>query len=206
MHPNPAFRETAPDANAAFARARGFGILSVNGADGPARSPCAVPAFGRFRDGRPASRPLQPHCPRRSAGTGADCRLRSPTATSRPTGTASSIRCRPGITFAVHLRGTLARLPDEALRDHADALSARFEADLGPKPPWRSSKMADGVMERMMRMIVPFRLTLTGIDGTWKLNQNKPAAAREAAAGALAATAGEAPAATLAGLMRAVHP
>lgn len=26
----------------------------------------------------------------------------------------------------------------------------------------------------MMRQIVPDRLTVTGIDGTWKLNQNKP--------------------------------
>ena len=35
MHPNPAFRKTAADRNLAFARARGFGVLSVNGPDGP---------------------------------------------------------------------------------------------------------------------------------------------------------------------------
>jgi len=35
MHPNPAFRQRPADRNLAFAQARGFGILSVNGPDGP---------------------------------------------------------------------------------------------------------------------------------------------------------------------------
>jgi transcriptional regulator len=35
---------------------------------------------------------------------------------------------------------------------------------------------------RMMRMIVPVRMQVTGVDGTWKLSQNKPKAARTAAA------------------------
>jgi transcriptional regulator len=90
----------------------------------------------------------------------------------------------------------------DTLRDHADALSARFEAGLLPKTPWESQKMTDGVMDRMMRMILPFRLTLTGIDGTWKLNQNKPAGARHAAADALAARGGEPDTTALARLMR----
>ena len=35
MHPNPAFRQDPREKNLAFARARGFGILSVNGPEGP---------------------------------------------------------------------------------------------------------------------------------------------------------------------------
>ena len=35
MHPNAAFRQEPYDRNLAFARARGFGILSMNGPDGP---------------------------------------------------------------------------------------------------------------------------------------------------------------------------
>ncbi len=35
MHPNPVFRQTPTMQSLAFVRARGFGILSVNGADGP---------------------------------------------------------------------------------------------------------------------------------------------------------------------------
>ena len=34
----------------------------------------------------------------------------------------------------------------------------------------------------MMRQILPFRLHIDTVDGTWKLNQNKDAAARLAAA------------------------
>ena len=103
---------------------------------------------------------------------------------------------------AVHLRGVLQALPPETLRDHADALSARFEAELAPKKPWVSTKMSDGTMDRMMRMILPFRLVIDTIEGTWKLNQNKPAEARLAAATALEARRGEPAATTLARLMR----
>ena len=35
MHPNPAFRQEPRDRNVAFARARGFGVLTINGPDGP---------------------------------------------------------------------------------------------------------------------------------------------------------------------------
>ena len=39
----------------------------------------------------------------------------------------------------------------------------------------------------MMRMIVPCRLTVTGVDGTWRLSQNKPDDVRERAAREVAA-------------------
>jgi transcriptional regulator len=87
---------------------------------------------------------------------------------------------------AVHLRGTLSGLDLDVMKDHVDALSAVHETRLLPKKPWHSDKMADGVMERMMRMILPFRLTITSVAGTWKLNQNKTDAARERAADHLA--------------------
>jgi transcriptional regulator len=61
--------------------------------------------------------------------------------------------------------------------------------------------MTTGAMPRMMRMILPFRFTVTGIDGTWKLNQNKPADVRETAATALAL--GNPAAQAIARLMRA---
>jgi transcriptional regulator len=89
---------------------------------------------------------------------------------------------------AVHLRGTLEVRPADELRAQADALSARFEGDLAPKRPWTSAKMSPGVMERMMRMIVPLRLSIATVDGTWKLSQNKDPAVRLAAAGGLDAT------------------
>jgi transcriptional regulator len=36
-------------------------------------------------------------------------------------------------------------------------------------------------------LILPFRLTITSVEGTWKLNQNKTPAARARAAAALSA-------------------
>jgi transcriptional regulator len=53
-------------------------------------------------------------------------------------------------------------------------------------------------------MILPFRLVIGTVEGTWKLNQNKPDPARLAAATALEVRTGEPPAHSLARLMRQV--
>ncbi len=47
-------------------------------------------------------------------------------------------------------------------------------------------------MGRMKRMILPFRLHIAAVDGTWKLNQNKTAAARAGVIPALNAQGGAA--------------
>ena len=95
-------------------------------------------------------------------------------------------------------------LPDEALRPMADELSAMFEARLAPKRPWTSAKMSDEAMVRMMRMILPFRLVIEGVEATWKLGQNKTPEQR---AGAVAGRGGgeePSPRAELARLMGGV--
>lgn len=80
---------------------------------------------------------------------------------------------------AVHLRGSLTRMADIRLREVLDLLSAEFEARLAPpKPAWLSAKVTPEAMNRMMRMIQPVKLEIGHVDGTWKLNQNKPEAAR----------------------------
>jgi len=83
---------------------------------------------------------------------------------------------------AVHLVGE-ARLTDEdGFRDLLDRLSAHFEARLLPKTPWTSDKMTEGVMERMMRSIVPCAMQVSDLQSTWKLGQNKTEDARLGAA------------------------
>ena len=42
-----------------------------------------------------------------------------------------------------------------------------------PKVPWTSGKMTPEVMDRVLRQILPFRLEIETVEGTWKLNQNK---------------------------------
>ncbi len=203
MHPNPAFRGADRDRNLALARARGFGVLSVNGADGPiaAHIPFLLSTDGATADlhlarSNPVARAGLP-CPAVIIVSGPDAYI-SPDWYGVPD------QVPTWNYIAVHLRGVLEPLPIETLRDHADALSARFEGDLHPKAPWTSAKMAPGVMDRMMRMILPFRLTIGQVDGTWKLNQNKPDAVRLAAAEALSQIGGSTPSQALAAQMRDV--
>ena len=84
---------------------------------------------------------------------------------------------------AVHIQGTLRRRPDETLRAHLDALSARFESELQPKPPWAPAKVSPDQLGTLMRSIMPVELSVESVDGTWKLNQNKDDSVRLRAAG-----------------------
>ena len=189
MHPNPAFRKTAADRNLAFARARGFGVLSVNGPEGPLMA--HVP-FLLSDDGTMADLHLARSNAVIAAGLPAQAVLAviGPDAYISPDWYGVEDQVPTWNYIAVHLRGTLVQLPDEAMDGHVNALSDRFEARLAPKPVWKSTKMGDGVMDRMKRMILPFRLNITTVDGTWKLNQNKTPAARAGVIVALDAQGG----------------
>lgn len=203
MHPNPAFRQTPVDRSLAFARARGFGILSVNGPEGPLAA--HVP-FLLSDDASFAELHLARSNPIARAGLPASALL----AVSGPDTYISPDWYGPHLEVpdqvptwnyvAVHLRGVLEPLPGEALRPHVDGLSAEHEGRITGKTPWTSAKMTEGAMDRMLRMILPFRLKIISVDGTWKLNQNKPAEIRARAAGALAV--GDAAAQAIAALIR----
>lgn len=187
MHPNPAFRATPMQDNMAFARARGFGVLTVNGAEGPvaAHVPFLISDDGSFADLHLArSNPVG-----RAALAGpvpALIAVSGPDAYVSPDWYGSDDQVPTWNYIAVHLRGVLSALPEDDLRRHVDALSAEHENRLLPKQPWVSDKMSDGAMPRMMRMILPFRFQITAVEGTWKLNQNKTPEVRASAANHLA--------------------
>jgi len=186
MHPNPAFRSTAREDNLGFARARGFGILSVNGADGPlaAHVPFLISADGSFAELHLArSNPIARGC---VAGLPALMVVSGPDAYVSPDWYGSDDQVPTWNYIAVHLRGVLSPLPEAALHAHVDALSAAHETRLLPKVPWVSDKMSEGAMPRMLRMILPFRFDIATVDGTWKLNQNKTPEVRASAADHLA--------------------
>lgn len=215
MHPNPAFRTETADRNLAFARERGFGVLTVNGDAGTGE--------GSSSD----AGPLASHVPFLLAASGASAELHlvrsnpivrllsaarpALLAVSGPDGYISpdwygiDDQVPTWNYVAVHLRGTLELLPQQDLHAHLDRLSDHFEARLLPKPIWKTSKLADDILQRFLRMIVPCRLTIRDVQGTWKLNQNKPAAARIKAAGAVENGATGADRALLAALMRQVE-
>ncbi|MGN6375445.1 MAG: FMN-binding negative transcriptional regulator [Sphingomonas sp.] len=87
--------------------------------------------------------------------------------------------------LAVELEGTVAALDHAALIAQIDALTAAQEARLMPKAPWTRDKMDDKAFEALLRGITGFALTVQAWRGTAKLGQNKPVAARHAAADAL---------------------
>lgn len=188
MHPNPAFRQSPREKNLAFARARGFGILSVNGPDGPiaAHIPFLLNDDASFAElhlarSNPIARAGLP-LPALIAVSGADAYI-SPDWYGPHSEVPDQV---PTWNYvAVHLRGTLEALPEDVMRTHVDALSAEHESRITDKRPWTSAKMTEGAMARMMRMILPFRFVVTSVEGTWKLNQNKTPEIRARAADAL---------------------
>jgi transcriptional regulator len=203
MHPNPVFRGTPYEENLAFVRARGFGVLSVNGAEGPlaAHVPFLISEDGGFAGLHLArSNPIARAC---GDGVPALIAVSGPDAYISPDWYGADDQVPTWNYVAVHLRGRLLPLPDEALRAHVDGLSAEHEGRLLPKKPWTSDKMSEGAMPRMMRMILPFRFEIGAIEGTWKLGQNKTAEVRQNAANGLAEQA-DAGAQAIAALMRAL--
>lgn len=208
MHPNPVFRQFPAADSLAFARATGFGMLTVNGPEGPLAA--HVP-FVLSADGQSAEVHLARSNPLVRAGLPAPALLavQGPQHYISPDWYGPHEQVPDQVPtwnyIAVHLRGTLAALPPDALEPHLDALTAEHEARLHPKAPWTKAKMSEGTMPRMMRMILPFRLTISVVEGTWKLNQNKPPEVRARAAAALSGTSGATDAARLAAHMQALN-
>jgi transcriptional regulator len=104
-----------------------------------------------------------------------------PMATSRPTGTTRPTRSPPGTTSPFTCAAISQRRRPRHLRAISTPSPPLFEDRL-PKTPWTTDKMTPDTMDRMMRQILPFRFTVAEVHGTWKLNQNKPEAARLGAA------------------------
>ncbi|MEL6965971.1 MAG: FMN-binding negative transcriptional regulator [Pseudomonadota bacterium] len=182
MHPNPAFRGAERTTNIAFAQKRSFGVLAVNGADGPLLS--HIP-FQLSQDGtaleahlvrsNPIVRALTSPQPGVIAVSGGDAYV-------SPDWYGVDDQVPTWNYIAVHIRGTLRLLEQGELHGVLDRLSAGMEGRLADKTPWTSTKMDQHVYTRMQRQIVPIAMDVSAIDGTWKLSQNKPEPARLGAA------------------------
>ena len=204
MHPNPAFRHEGRARNIAFARERAFGTLAVNGDDGPLTS--HVP-FLLDPDGRQAELHLVRSNPiaRLGEATKAVINVMGPDSYISPDWYGVIDQVPTWNYVSVRLRGALHPMPHDDLHAMLDNLSAHFETLLLPKTPWTSEKMSNGVMEKMMRAIQPFRFEVTSIEGTWKLGQNKPDEVRIAASDQIAAFGQGLEISTLAALMRGAN-
>ena len=203
MHPNSAYRKAEDAQNIAFARDRAFGTLAINAESGPLIShiPFQFSADGTYLEAHlvrsnPILRALKDGpIDAVIAMSGADAYI-------SPDWYGVSDQVPTWNYVAVHLRGTLRALPQGDLQGVLERLSGAMEERLLPKPIWTMEKMGDGVAEKMMRMIAPIGMEVSGIDGTWKLGQNKADEVRMRAAEAVAAAPSGQEVAALSDLMR----
>ena len=156
MYTPPMFK---PDraASLAFAEARGFGAVCAWDGEKPIAS--SLPFYLTYADdGTPqrlvscrAHNPLVGLADGKSswlvAVTGADAYVSADWYVSPD-------QVPTWLYQAVHLTGTVRKLTDGELGLQIEALSAKFESWLAPKPPWTSSKMTAGRLDAMKKAIV----------------------------------------------------
>ena len=207
MYTPPMFKPDRP-ASLAFAEARGFGTVCAWDGNKPVAS--ALPFYLEYADD---GTPLAAfHVARHNALAGlADgtsswlMAVNGVDAYVSPDWYASPDQVPTWLYRAVHLTGTVRKQSDDELGRHLDALSAKFESWLAPKPPWLSSKMTAGRLEAMKKAIVGLVMTIEDVEGSFKLNQHKSDVDYAAIAAALAQQS-DAAAQAIAGQMVALRP
>jgi transcriptional regulator len=207
MYTPPMFK---PDraASLAFAEARGFGTVCAWDGNKPLAS--SLPFYLDYADD---GTPLAVfHVARHNALAGlADgtsswlMAVNGADAYVSPDWYASPDQVPTWLYQAVHLTGTVRQQSDDELGRHLEALSAKFESWLAPKPPWLSSKMTAGRLDAMKKAIVGLVMTVEVVEGSFKLNQHKSDTDYVAIATALSGQP-EAAAKVLASEMRGLRP
>jgi transcriptional regulator len=207
MYTPPMFKSDRA-ASLAFAQARGFG--SVCAWDGSRPIASSLPFYLAFADdGTPQMAfHVARHNPLVKLADGTSSWLMAVTGADAYVSAdwyVSPDQVPTWLYQAVHLTGTVRKLSDSELGPHLDALSAKFENWLAPKPPWMSSKMTAGRLAAMKQAIVGMVMTVEQVEGSFKLNQHKSDVDHVAVATALARQP-EVAAQVLAGEMRALRP
>jgi transcriptional regulator len=201
MHPNPIYRRTTDARAFDLVRDRAFGQITLTGPDGLLASHIPVLLA-------PDETTLDMHLVRsnpilRLLDIPQDALLAvmGPDGYVSPDWYGANDQVPTWNYAAVQIRGTLEALDHATMHDMLDRQSAHFEDQL-PKTPWTTAKMTPDVLEKMMRQIVPCRMTITDVQSTFKLNQNKPDDVRLRAADAMESSGIGMETATLAALMR----
>ena len=188
MHPNPVFRQEPPARLLGFARERGFGVFTAAGPRGvlAAHVPFVMEQ-GRVGAHLVRANPLAQHL---LGGPAAALLIVSgPDSYISPDWYRAPGKLPTWNYVAVHIRGDLRRLDDDALPAHLDRLAQTFEDRLAPKAAWKTDRIDPLLLADLMRVIMPIELTVERVDGTFKLNQNRTADERAGAASALEAAA-----------------
>lgn len=199
MHPNSMFRWEDVEAMRAFVADVGFGSLFVATPDGPRVAHVPVVIEGdrlllHIANGNGIARHLD-------GATGLFV-VNGPDGYVSPDWYGLGPDEVPTWNYVVvELEGVVRKLDREALVAQIDALSHEQERRLAPKPEWTRAKSDPAKIGKMLNAITGFEMRIQAWRGTMKLGQNKPEAARLAAADAMEATERKA----IAHLMRTVR-
>jgi transcriptional regulator len=201
MYAAPSFRITDPGRLRAIASGLRFATLAVNGPEGPvaAHLPLVFEGeaiIGHLARANPLARMLAPGLPALAAFVG-------PSAYVTPSWYASKRehgKVVPTWNYvAVQARGTLEPVTEgEAL--HAIVARLTDVQESGRDHPWEVGDAPADFIAGIMKAIVGFRMTVTALEGTAKLSQNRPEADREGVREGMA-SADDAASRTLASLM-----
>jgi transcriptional regulator len=172
-----------------FLKERAFGVLVVEGADGP--TGVQVPFLTLEHDDGSVSLELHvAHANPIHEVIGESCRVllvcQGPDGYISPDWYGVADQVPTWAYRAVHVSGIAHVLPEHEIRGVVDRLSAHFEARFAPKKPWTSDKTAPEKLAAMTRAIVAIGIAVEAIDGADKLNQHKGETSLRGAATGLA--------------------
>jgi len=183
MHPTPAFRYGDTEYRNRLIREIGFATIFLQTADGPhaAHTPVHLTDDNILRFHLARGNALTRH-------------LHGETALAVINGPDAYISARwydadnqvPTWNYiAYELSGAVKRSDPDGLPALLELLSDHHESQLDHGKPWTMSKMQPEYLEKMLRGIVGFELTVETVRETVKLSQNKPTAERERLAAGL---------------------
>lgn len=186
MHPHPAFRWEDQEAMRGFVAQLGFGTLFAATPDGPRVAHVPVVWLDDRTLGLHVARGNG--IARHLEGATGLFTAHGPDAYVSPDWYGLGTNEVPTWNYvSVELEGRMVRMSRDALVAQVDTLSHEQERRLAPKPEWTRAKTDPALIEKMLGAIIGFRLEVQAWRGTRKLGQNKPEAARLAAADALEA-------------------
>ncbi|CAN5235881.1 FMN-binding negative transcriptional regulator [soil metagenome] len=196
MHPDRSFRWEDRPAMRAFVSGRSFGMLCVTTPDGPQVAHVPVIFLDDDRIGFHLSNANG--IVRHVEGAQALFAVNGPDGYISPDWYGLDDQVPTWNYLSVELGGGVTAMDRDSLAGLIDALSDDRERRLAPKPVWTRQKMTDGLFDRMLGAITGYEMQIETWRGTRKLGQNKPPAARDAAAHALEGIGGH----EIAALMR----
>jgi transcriptional regulator len=165
VHPNPAFRGAAAETNLAFAAKRGFGVLSVNGTEGPlaAHVPFVFAKDGMVEMHLVRSNPIA----RMEGPVPALLAVQGPDAYVSPDWYGVPDQVPTWNYVAVHCYG-IVRILDDALpvlQATMRLYEPEYEAQWDSLPELYQSRMKSG--------IIALEVDVHTLEGNYKLSQNK---------------------------------